>query len=457
MRIPTDALPPLHLAALSAALWLTGCAGLPQPSDYAAAAKADVAGVSAWSALDVGTPSAYLDELIRAPALDALLDEALAANPNLQQTLLTLEILRAEQRRTGAARRPSLEASLTGEKDEDLDASYRGTLTLGWELDLWRKLADQYRAAGKDVAEQQALSESVRDTLAAELMQTWLGLIADRRAIAIERRRLATLAQNERFIIQRYRNGLGTLEDLDSARTSAARSRASLAGYEESAAQRERLLRGLLGRTDAVPIATPAEYPEVALPLAELPAQTLGRRPDLRAAYLAIEAADLRTSVAYKDLLPSIDLQAALTDVARSPGEALLGDPVWSLLAQLTAPLYQGGRLRTAVEIAKLETAQAYEAYRETLVDAVTQVGDALSLERSLAERQTHIATALAAARNNLAQYQRSYRTGLVDILELLIVQRTTYDLEAELDDLRRQRLDNRVALGLALGLGVRE
>ncbi|AGA92142.1 outer membrane protein [Thioflavicoccus mobilis 8321] len=457
MRISTDALHPLHLAALLATLWLTACGGLPERTDYAAAAKADVAGVSAWSALDVGTPSAHLDELIRSPELDALVAEALTANPDLQQTLLTLEILRAEQRRTGAARLPSLEAGLAGDKGEDAGTSYTGSLTLGWELDLWRKLSDEYRAAGLDVAEQQALYESARDTLAAEVMQTWLGLIADWHAVAIERRRLATLAKNEQFIIQRYRNGLGTLEDLASARTSTASSRANLESYEESLAQHERQLRGLLGRTDAAPIATLADYPEVGLPLAEMPAQTLARRPDLRAAYLAIEAADLRTSVAYKDLLPRIDLQAALTDVARSPGEALLSDPVWSLLAQLTAPLYQGGRLRAAVEVAKLKTAQAYQAYRETLVDAVTQVGDALGQERSLAKQQTHITTALAAARNNLAQYQRSYRTGLVDILDLLSVQQSTYDLEAQLDELRFQRLDNRIALGLALGLGVSE
>jgi outer membrane protein TolC len=66
---------------------------------------------------------------------------------------------------------------------------------------------------------------------------------------------------------------------------------------------------------------------------------TLQRRPDLQAAYLAIEAANLRISVAYKNLLPRIDIQAALTPMIDSPHTAVFTDPVWSLLAQLTAPL----------------------------------------------------------------------------------------------------------------------
>jgi outer membrane protein TolC len=110
--------------------------------------------------------------------------------------------------------------------------------------------------------------------------------------------------------------------------------------------------------------------------------------------------------------------------------------------------------LKAAVKIAELETAQAYQAYRETLLTAVTEVGDALGQERALSKQKNHIETALASARNNLAQYQRSYRTGLVSVLDLLTVQQQTYDLESQLDNLIYQLLVNRVDLGLALGLG---
>ncbi|HEC73693.1 MAG TPA: TolC family protein, partial [Methylophaga aminisulfidivorans] len=183
-------------------------------------------------------------------------------------------------------------------------------------------------------------------------------------------------------------------------------------------------------------------------------AQTLARRPDLQAAYLAIEANQYRTEVAYKQLLPSLDITAALQDAASSPNSALMVSPLWSLLGQLTAPIYQGGELRAAAKEAELNEAYSYQSYRDTLLTAINEVEQYLSLETNLASREQHIATALQSAQNSLAQYQKSYRTGLVDILDLLTVQQQTYNLEASLDNLVYLRLINRINLGLALGLG---
>jgi len=335
------------------------------------------------------------------------------------------------------------------------DESFSGSLSISWELDLWKKLADNESAAKMDEREQQALLEAARTSLVGQVMTEWLGLTHDQRTINIEELRLVNLEKNELYIMQRYRNGIGTLEDLDSARTSTAVSRASLVEYKESLAQRQRVLKTLLGRIGTENLAIKSLYPEVLTPLADLPEQTLQRRPDLQAAYFAIESANLRTSVAYKDLLPSLSLEAALGDISDSPGSMLLTDPVWALLGQLTAPLFQGGKLRAEAEIAELTTAQSFEVYRETLLEAISEVENALSFEQSITARQQHITSALSSARNSLERYQESYRSGLVDILDLLIIQEKTFDLAAQLDNLIYERLANRIDLGLALGLGV--
>ena len=295
--------------------------------------------------------------------------------------------------------------------------------------------------------------QSARDTLAAEVLQVWLTLIAQQRAINIEQQRLVSLQQTESFILQRYRQGLGTLEDLDSARSAVASSEANLENLSENFRQQYIELKTLVGQVDDPAVALPEEYPEIVIPEIDLPQQTLNRRPDLLAAYAAIEAASARTEVAYKDLLPSLDLQAVLEDVGSSPRAALFTAPVWSLLGQLTAPLYQGGQLRAEAEVSELETSITYQQYRDTMLNAVTEIEQALSQEQALVKRQRHIETALASAENNLRQYQANYRNGLRTILDLLTVQQQTYDLQAQLDDLIYQRLLNRIALGLALGL----
>ena len=409
-----------------------------------------------WSQLEGETKSKILGDLIASPQLRGLVNEALGSNPGLQQTMLTLKIRQAELKQAQGAQQPTVEAGATISKEEDSEAGFSSTLGISWELDLWRKLSDENHAAAKDVAEQQALYQSAQDTLASEVMKTWLEQIEIHKNIAIQKQRILVLDKNTDLIQQRYRNGLGALTDLNSARSAAASAQATLEEYQEGLASLQRSLSLMLGDSENHQIDLPEEYPAVLLPLADLPEQTLQRRPDLKAAYIAIEAADLRTSVAYKEMLPSISLQAALEDIATSPSALLLKDPLWSLLGQLTAPLYQGGQLKTAAQIAELETEQAYQTYRETLLTAVNEVEDAIGLEKSFIRRQQFIEQALTAARNTLSQYENSYSNGLVELLDLLSVQEQTYDLEEQLNTLIYQRLANRIDLGLALGLGVK-
>ena len=446
---------PFSLLALVIAL-LAGCATARHPAhlEQAASLPADV---PAWQDEAAAGSATSLTELIDSPELRVLVKEALANNPGLQQTLLALEQSRAQVRQSGGDRYPELSAGFSASRAKDSDAQYTGSLTLSWQLDLWRRIEDGVKAAEQSALQRQAIYQAARDALAAQVMSGWLELVAQKRSLAIERQRLATLELNEQLILQRYRRGLGSLDDLDSARSSTFSARASVRELQQSLEQGERALNTLLGRVADDRYQVPDTYPQVERPLAGLPEQTLARRPDLQAAWHAIASADYGASVAYKDLRPRIDLQAALEDMADSPGRALLTDPVWSLLGQLTAPLFQGGKLRAAADIADLETAIQYQNYRETLLTAVEEVRNALARERALADRQSYVRQALEKQQLALSRYQDKYRAGSATILDLLNVQQQTYDLEARLDTLTHDRLENRVTLALALGLGVPE
>lgn len=437
-------------------LVIAGCSSLSTRTDYLAQADAERQNVVSWSEMDVGSETAYLNDLVNSSDLDALIAEARAANPDLRQTLLSLDILRAQYRATQADQLPDVEAGFGVNRTETTDTAYTGTVSVSWELDLWSKISDEASAAAGDVAEQLALYQAARDTLAAEVMQGWLKLVNLNRSVAIETQRVELLEKNEQWILQRYRSGLGDLEDLDSAQSSAASARATLIAVKESLQQQQRALNILLGRSHGS-TAIASGYPQVLLPLTDLADQTLQRRPDLKAAYVAIEANNFRSSVAYKEMLPSISLEAALSDTGASPSDALLKNPVWSLLGQLTAPLFRGGELKANADVAELNTARSYQAYRETLLNAVQEVEDAIGQEMSLAKQQQQINSALLSARRNYQQYQQKYRNGLVSVLDLLEVQQQTFDLESQLNDLTYDRLSNRITIGLALGLGIKE
>lgn len=435
---------------------LVACSITPEQPDYATLISAEQQRVEQWQNFPQQTDVAYLNDLIDTDMLEGLLQTAMQSNPSLQQTLLTLQIRQSQLTQAAAENRPFISSGFSALNSSDSDASFGADLSVSWQADLWGKLADNERAAKLDITEQNLLYQSARDTLAAEVMQVWLTLIAQQRAIDIEQQRNDSLQQTESFILQRYRQGLGTLEDLDLARSAVATSSARVESLTENFRQQSIQLKTLIGQVNNPQFELPEDYPQVVIPEIDLPQQTLNRRPDLLAAYAAIQAASARTEVAYKDLLPSLSLQAVLEDVGSSPRASLFTAPVWSLLGQLTAPLYQGEQLRAAAEVSELDTAIAYQQYRDTLLNAVTEIEQALSQEQALVKRQQHIETALASAENNLLQYQANYRSGLFTILDLLTVQQQTYDLQAQLDDLIYQRLLNRISLGLALGLEAR-
>ncbi|WP_284451753.1 TolC family protein [Methylophaga thalassica] len=441
------------ITLLSTTLLLSACISMPASPDYTQQIEQQQA-LPAWSQSADAIAVVSLNSLIDSEQLNQLVETAVANNPTLQQTWLTLQIRQTQLQQTDAARKPQVSADASATRSENASDSFTSNIDISWQADLWGKLKNNSQAASKDVIEQALLYQAARDSLSAEVMKAWLNLTATSHAIDIEQQRLNTLEQNETYILQRYRNGIGTLEDLDNARSASAQSRASLASYQEDYRQQQRDLKQLVGLSNAQDVAAPESYPQVKLALADLPQQTLARRPDLQAAYAAIEANQLRTKVAYKQLLPNLDLGAAIKDAASSPHQALMTSPLWSLLAQLTAPIYQGGELRAAAKEAELNEAYSYQSYRETLLTAINEVERYLSLEQNLMTRQQHISAALKSAQNSLKQYQTSYRTGLVDILDLLTVQQQTYNLEASLDNLIYQRLINRINLGLALGLG---
>ncbi|WP_413702422.1 TolC family protein [Psychromonas sp. KJ10-10] len=397
-----------------------------------------------------------ITDLIAIPELTQLINQAVEQNPSLQQTALALKIAYAQRGVTASEAIPQLSAGFSGSKEESSDASYSSDLTVSWELDLWRQLNDGLRASEMDIASTQALYQSARDILGANVMRAWLQINLQQQLVDIETQRLTLLNSNEDTILERYRSGLGELEELDTAHSTTASTLATLAEYEEQLAQDKRSLVLLIGANkQQVDLNISSEFPEVLLPLASLPEQDLGRRPDLQSAYYDIVAQQYITDVAYKALLPSISLEVALTDVASSPTNALFASPLWSILGQLSAPLFQGGELRSEIEIAELTTEQNYWAYQETLLTAVNEVENYLGQEQALDKQQQHIADALNSAKQSFSNYQIKYRQGLVDILDLLTVQQQTFDLQIQLAQITYNRLTNRIDLGLALGFGV--
>lgn len=406
---------------------------------------------------DDGIQATALTDLVAIDGLSAYIDEALNNNASLQQTLITLRKAQASIKSAESEDNLQVDAGFSAGKTEDSENAFSTSLSVSWEVDLWQKINDSVTAANFDAASARSTYQAAQDTLVANVIRTYLEIIKQQQLLAIEQARLSVFENNEQIILTRYRTGLGSLDDLDNAKTSSASTRATITEYENNIATAKRTLAVLLGRQDQRLIDFPEvkQFPDVITPLTTIPEQDLARRPDLQAAYYNIKASEANVKVAYKALLPSINLSASLSDTGTTAPQSLFTNPVWQLLGQITAPLFQGGALRAQIDDAELDALNAWWQYREVLLNGVQEVQDALDNERALTQRLYYVDQSYQNAKRSADTYAGKYRQGLVDILDLLSVYDTTFNLQAQHVELQYSQLSNRIDLGLALGLGV--
>ncbi|MCZ2720677.1 TolC family protein [Marinomonas sp. 15G1-11] len=398
-----------------------------------------------------------LTDLIDLPELIPLIQFAHANNPNLLQDALTAEIQSQRVKSTQNNTQPTLDANVNANKSEGSNLTFNPSVTVRWEADLWQKLALEEKVSVHLYQQNLVSLEAAQDSLSAKIIKNWLQQVYQQRIIDINTQRVDLLEKNSLLVLKQFKSGLGSLEDKNTAQTASEKAKSTLSNDKENLAITKRTLSLYLGLSDSLDMLPERliskDYPDIISPLSKFGLQDLQGRPDLRSAFINIKINELNTDISYKALLPSFNLQASLSNTDSSLKNALFTSPVWSLLGQLSAPIFQQGQLKTNIKIAELKTAQAYQNYREVLSNALFEVENAISLESSLESRQKHIENALNNSRKSLQQYRKKYRSGLVDLSNLINAQENTFNLEAELEGLLFQRLSNRIDLGLALGL----
>jgi len=159
--------------------------------------------------------------------------------------------------------------------------------------------------------------------------------------------------------------------------------------------------------------------------------------------------------VARTELYPRLSLTGNAGTATGALADLLDGDfGVWSLVGNLIQPLFQGGRLRAGVARAEARAAEELATYANTALLAYSEVETALAAEAFLTERARHLAIAVEQSRAAETLADDRYRAGLDDYVTVLESQRLALQAEGDLITARRQRLENRVDLYLALGGG---
>ncbi|MEL6694284.1 MAG: efflux transporter outer membrane subunit [Pseudomonadota bacterium] len=421
-----------------------------------------------WVASGVSgeAPSGPWLEQFQDETLEALVSEALSANPSLRSQYFATEAVRAQARSVLGRSRPNVGATtdigVTSVYIEQLDErsddpSFGLGLGLNWEIDLWGRIRAGIDAAEADLLVSEADLAGAQLTVASQTAISWIDLNA---ALAQERVAVQTFEARERALDlteRRLSRGLSTALDVRTARTTLASAEATIALRRQQSKEAARRLEILLGRYPAAEIEAPASLPDLApLQPGGNPALLLSRRPDVAAAEGRVVAAGLRAEQARLALLPSLTITGSASTTEDDFADAF--DPgriAARLFAGFAAPIFNGGALAAEREAALFSARVSVENYAFTALTAWREVEDAITADALLAQQVDALTIALEEARLAEDLAVRQYTNGLVSIFNLIDSQTRRLNAESQLITAQAQRASNRVQYHLALGGGL--
>ncbi|AEV39002.1 RND efflux system, outer membrane lipoprotein, NodT family [Pseudovibrio sp. FO-BEG1] len=394
--------------------------------------------------------------------LNKHVDAVLANNISLRQSVLDLQKAELERDKASGTLWPTLTFNSQADRQRvksTQGSSYQnsvgGDLTVQWEADLWGKLSDRAYASDRTLRASAHDLMAARASLAAQAMRNWVQLTALEKLANLDRSRISSLRNTEQIISDQFTRGIGELSDLEAARSATANAQSDLADRTVQIDQLKRQMQVAASQMPNTHFKTGSLLPNVKLPKGAMPATTLGRRPDLLAAYERAAAADLQHKASYKDLLPTFSVNFTASDQSASLADLLNSGPAWRLLGSLSAPILDGGNRRLTAKQADLDAARLWLSYRQTLLTAVMEVENGLQNETILRKREQILTRALNHSQSNYEQYERRYRDGLTDIVTLLSAERDAFAARQAVVNIRSSRMQNRVDLAVAFGIGL--
>ena len=413
--------------------------------------------------------------LFRSESLDRLVRIALGENATLAQARARLTQAQEEfHARAGATQYPAVDAGISATRRKLNLASlgvsnvpepgpftlYNASISVSYDLDLFGGNRRALEGLGAKIDYRYFELEAARRTLAANVVTAAIRQASLRARIAKVQDLLG--AQGRQFAIteERYKAGGVSALDVLNQNMLLDQTRALLPPLKRQLAQVNHQLAVYLGREPSVAAIDDFDLDGLHLPEEvplSLPSSLARKRPDIRAAEALWHQACANVGVATADLFPKITVSGSLGSQRTGSGDLPNGVNVWSIAGNLMQPIFRGGELRARKRSAVAAYDEAAAVYRQTVLQGLQEVADALSALDMDARTLQIRADAAEHARVGYEIARQQYLLGGISHLALLDAQRQL--LQSEFDRVQAQadRYADTAALLQALGGGWRD
>jgi multidrug efflux system outer membrane protein len=414
-------------------------------------------------------------EVFQDPELQKLIRSALEHNYDLRDAVVRVDEARANLGITRSNQFPNFAATGAVEinrisrdgatpvpkillPDQNRNFGVAALQLLSFEVDIWGRLRRATEAARANLLGAEENRQAVVTTLVSDVATAYFMLRELDFTLQISQRTLETRQMSLELTKSRQSGGVATLLDLRQAEQLVLGAGETIPTISQQIEQTENRITVLLGELPHAIDRGPREFTVQNVPPdvpAGLPSALLERRPDIRAAEQALIAANAEIGVARAAYFPQISLSGSLGGASTQLTSLFSGpNTAWSLIPQVTQPIFTAGRLKNTVKFAEAERQLALIHYEKTIQIAFTEVSDALIAHQRVRESRITQEALVVVLQDRLKLAYARYHGGVDTQLNALDADRDLFQAELDLAQIKLNELLAVVQLYKALGGG---
>lgn len=422
------------------------------------------------SIADIGWKTFFTD-----PTLQVLIEKGIAHNHDMLVALKRIDIAQLQVRQAKALWLPEAALQVTGQYTRPSDNSlngvsiknflgkshvenYMAAVSLNWEVDVWGKIRRQKEAALAEYLGTYEAAKAVQTQVVANIAQSYFNLLMLDKQLEIARRNL-TLSDSFLTATRLLKEaGAGTALAVQQAASQKQSTEALIPQLEQAISLQENLLQVLTGQYPG-PVARKASMQEFALPNefpTGLPVHMVSRRPDVRAAEMELKSLNAQVGIAQANMYPALNITAGggLESFKSSNWFNIPGSLFGLAAGTIAQPIFKRRALKTQFETSRLEREQAVIQFRQSVLQASSEVSNALVEVDKLKQQYRIILGQVDTLKHAVFNAQLLFRSDMAGYLDVITAQENALAAELDLAAIRRRQLGAMVELYRALGGG---
>jgi multidrug efflux system outer membrane protein len=410
--------------------------------------------------------------------LQTLIDSAIANNYDMQIAVKNIEASELLFKQVKWNYTPTVNLNVTASTSRPSDNSlnglslsqfgvgtkhiedYSANLALSWEADIWGKIRNQSRSALASYLQTTEAKKAIQTNIVAGVSQGYYNLLMLDEQLNIAQRNVRLNDSTLRIIRLQYDAGQVTSLAIQQAEAQRQAASQLVPELEQNIGIQENALRVLTG---ALPdrITRNASLNTIALPAnlpAGLPSAIVSRRPDVKSAELALTIANANVGIAKASMYPSLTISASggINSFRSSNWFNIPASLFGTVAGGITQPLFNRKRLKTQFEVAKVQRERTVLEFRQSVLNAVGEVSDALVRIDKLKEQQTIAASRVTTLQQATSNANLLFKNGMATYLEVITAQGNVLQSELQLASIKRAQLSAVSDLYRSLGGGWR-